>query len=656
MVHWVEHSHGSCEIGRKFNLGKRQMTSTDAKNEITYEQFREEWLSDISESNLSSLQKGRRFGAKLMSQWLDVTSDDDDFLILDGSGDGGIDIAYLKRTDADPAAQDSQSEEGDTWYIVQSKYGTSFSGYVTIVTEGQKVIQTLLGQNQHLSGDSSQLLAKLTAFRSQASPSDRIVLIFATTDPIDQEYRPALDTIKHDARDQVFENFDVEEVSLRTIWETLSFESTELSITVAGQFVEQYSGLLVGVVSLIDLFAFLRSYREATGNLDQLYEKNVRQFLGSRRKINRGIATTLDADPEKFGLYNNGITLVVSDYSRSTSGKTVTMNDPYVVNGCQTTRTIWQVLDGKLNSGGTGQDPSLDDWKERASRGSVVTKIVRSEQAEIAKITEFTNRQNSVREQDFIALQGDFQEWQRQMAEDNKIFLEIQRGGTDSRKAYEKQHPEESRYEDYVSAFDLIKVYGAGWLATPGMAFRANSPFVPGGSIYKCMTSRPDTDPSFGALDLFAAYKVKCVADGIGFGRNSNIPSRRLSRFLFYHVTMRMLEHVILLTPALKQAEVTPSALTEAVIKLSTLEAEEPFEKLAQAAVALIDQYLALGSLNTAQNEESYHGDMNGFLKADGLGTNSHSPLLAQSLAIQNAAFILSGGKDVVAKALLEDA
>ena len=633
------------------------MTLMDDPGSITYEQFREEWLRDLTEMDLSPLEKGRRFAAKLIAQWLDVTSDDDDFLILDGTGDGGIDIAYLKRTDADPGSQDGDSEEGDTWYIVQSKYGTAFAGYGTIASEGQKVIDTLMGQSERLSTDSQQLLKKLNTFQCQASHSDRIVLIFATTDPIPQASRPALDAIKLNAREQVYENFDVEEVSLRTIWEKLSIESSTLSVSVRGQFVEQYSGLLVGTVSLVDLFEFLKSFREETGNLDQLYEKNVRQFLGSRRKINKRIEATLHENPEKFGLYNNGITLVVSDYSRSLADDTVTMNDPYVVNGCQTTRTIWQVLDGKLNAGGTGDSPTEDNWNDRASKGGVVTKIVRSEEAEITNITRFTNSQNAVREQDFIALQGNFREWQRRMAEEYQVFLEIQRGGTESRRAYEKQHPEESHYADYINAFDMIKVYGAGWLASPGTAFRANSPFLPGGSVYNLITSRSEKESPFGVHDLYAAYNIKRLADGIGFGRNSNVPSRRQSRFLFYHIVLKMLANVILLSPELRHAAVTPSVLTAAVIKLSSPETKPQLERLGQGALGLIDQYLTPGGQHSAYVEESFmelhNGDMNAFLKADNLGNESHSPLLVQGLAIHNAAFDMSGGKGLVANALL---
>lgn len=623
----------------------------------TYEQFRAEWLVDIEESNLSPLDKGRRFAAKLVTQWLGVTSDDDDFVICDGSGDGGIDIAYLHRADTDVGARDDGSEDGDTWYLVQSKYGAAFAGADTILAEANKVINTLQGRNHNLSADSRQLLQKLDLFRQQRSATDRIVLVFATTDPISEQDRPALERVKIIGRQEIIPNFDVEEVSLPTIWEALGdVEMTRLSVPVKGQFVEQYSGLLVGTVSLMDLFDFLKAYQSKAGNLDQLYEKNVRQFLGSRRKINKGIANTLNDTPEKFGLYNNGITVVVSSYSKSSTDGEVTMHDPYVVNGCQTTRTIWQVLDGKLNAGGTGQDAASEAWKQRAGRGGVVTKIVSSDEAEIPNITRFTNRQNSVREQDFIALESGFQNWAAEMMRDYQIFLEIQRGGIEARKAWEKQHPEGQSFVDYVNAFDLIKVYGAGWLACPGLAFGKNAPFLPGGSVYESILTRPSGDDPFGTRDLYAAYKIKCAADAIGFGRSSTHPSRRQSRFLFYHIIMRMLGNVVLLTPQFRSPPVSESVLTDAVLLLASPNAEGAFAALCNAAIGLLDQYLTFGSDNSAHNEVSFmkihNGDLGAFLKAEKVGKESHSPLLVQALAIQNAAFNMSGGRERVAEAL----
>ena len=216
----------------------------------------------------------------------------------------------------------------------------------------------------------------------------------------------------------------------------------------------------------------------------QLYEKNVRQFLGSRRKINQGIAETLDDKPEMFGLYNNGITIVVSDFS-SMPDDSCMLYDPYVVNGCQTTKTIWQVLTQKLESGGTGQSESLERWRSLAERGVVVAKIVKSSSAEITEITRFTNSQNSVRAQDFVALRRDFRTWADSMAERYDLFLEIQRGGWESQKAFQNSHPSSRQFIEFANAFDLIKVYGAGWMREPGTAFGKNTPFLPGGTIFK---------------------------------------------------------------------------------------------------------------------------------------------------------------------------
>ena len=624
------------------------MTSVDAIEKPTYEQFCTEWLEELGIDDLNPFQRGVTFATNLVAQWLEVTTDDDDLIICDGSGDGGIDIAYLQRADADPDTIDDDSIEGDTWYLVQSKYGTSFTGSDAILQEGNKVITTLLGQTPHLSTVSQQLVDKLSQFQQQASDADRIVLVFATTDPIAPQDRDALERVKIVGREQVMPGFDVEELSLMTIWEALDdVEQPRLTVPLGGQFVEQSSGLLVGTVSLVDLFDFLKSYQSHTGNLDQLYEKNVRQFLGNRRKINKGIANTLNANPEKFGLYNNGITIVVSNYSKSPDGITVSVNDPYVVNGCQTTRTIWQVLDSKLNAGGTGQDKTTESWKERVKRGGVVTKIVRSDEAEIGDITRYTNSQNSVREQDFIALHSGFQKWRDDMGRDYRIYLEIQRGGIASQKAWEKQHPDAQVYEDYVNAFDLVKVYGAGWLDVPGVAFGKNPPFLPNGAVYQRMVSRSSAEPPFGARDLFAAYKVKCAADQIGFGRTAERPSRRQSRFLFYHIVMSMLGEIILLTPELHQPDVPPSSLTEAVIKLSNPDSKKQFDTLCEAAVGLLDSYLTAGSENSAHNEvsftETHNADLNAFLKAENLGKSSHSPLMVQQLALHNTAFGMPG-------------
>lgn len=616
------------------------MVMTPTPDKPTYEQFREEWLAEIEDANLSPLDKGLRFGAKLITQWLDVTTDDDDFDVCDGSGDGGIDIAYLRRADTDDL--DDNSEEGDTYYLVQSKYGTAFSGVTTIRDEGGKIIDTLQRQNLRLSEDSKRVMQKIEAFRQQKSDNNRIVLVFATLEPISEQDRRALDDIKIVGRERISDNFDVEDISLVTIWEAMVKDMLKsLSVNISGQFVDQEAGLLVGMVSLVDLFKFLVEYKTKTGNLDQLYEKNVRQFLGSRRKVNRGIVNTLNKNPKLFGLYNNGITIVVSNYLKSPADdNTVEVHDPYVVNGCQTTRTIWQVLDGKLYPDGSARSDALNEWREHVGQGGVIAKIVKSGEADIVDITRFTNSQNAVRAQDFIALETGFSDFASGMANSHNIFLEIQRGGTEARKAQEKQHPELQPFDDYVNAFDLIKVYGAGWLAAPGLAFGKNAPFLPKGSIYERIMFPQDSEVRFGARDLYAAYKIKCAADAIGFGRvaGRQRPSRGSSRFLFYYVVIELLRDVIRRTRQV--ADVPENSLTDAVHKLASPESKDAFVSLCDAAVEAIDEYLTEGGENCAYDELSFHNNLNTFLKSEQLGRNDQfAPLLRSLLATHNTLF-----------------
>lgn len=321
--------------------------TTDASlihNEVTFDEFREEWLQEFSEGEMSPFEKGLRFAYKLVTHWLDVNEDDEDLVVCDGSGDGGIDIAYLRRSDVDADndddTQDAQSINGDIWYLFQSKYGTAFQGRETILMDGQKIISTLTGHNDNLSEDSRKLLARIETFKQQASERDRIILVFVTDQSMSESDRIALGHIRVLGKEHIGELFDVEDVSLNTLWETrYTAPQPVLSLTINGKFVEPSSGLRVGTVSLIDLYYFLKEYRTKTGNLDQLYEKNVRQFLGGRRKVNKFIAETLQKTPELFGLYNNGITIVVSDFSANRIDDSCTLFAPYVVNGCQTTNT-----------------------------------------------------------------------------------------------------------------------------------------------------------------------------------------------------------------------------------------------------------------------------------------------------------------------------
>ncbi len=613
------------------------MDSATVQSEITFEQFCEEWLREFTESDVPPFEKGQRFAFKLVTQWLDVNEDDEDLVLCDGSGDGGIDIAYLRRAETSNDEQDSA--EGNTWYLIQSKYGTGFRGQETIVSEGLKVIATLSGDNDRLSEHAKQLVGRLKHFIKSASERDKLSLVFATSSPMSEDDRRALEEIRTLGSKQFPGLFDVEDISLQTIWEKGGEgHSSTLSLQIQGDFVEPSTGLKVGTITLTNLYKFLKTYREKTGNLDQLYEKNVRQFLGGRRKINNGIAQTLENEPQMFGLYNNGITIVVADFSAKPDGMLV-LYDPYVVNGCQTTKTIWNVLQQKLDSGATGGSKESESWRVNAERGVVVTKIVKGENAAQTKITRFTNSQNAVREQDLLALDSNFQAWKDNMESKYGIFLEIQRGGWDARKAFQSTHPSQKQFSESANAFDLLKVYGAGWLRWPGHAFGRSAPFLPGGNVFNQVTLSDPIDVD----DLYTAYRLQQSAGEFNFGRGASVPlSRRQTRFLWYFVVCDLLREVL----NWRNRDSSPKGLTRAFHALLDQGTQDAYQELLETGIEVIDQYLNEETENSVFSEKVFEGDLNAWLKSERLGRGEDTTYRLNTLLADYKRFMARSRRD----------
>lgn len=622
---------------------------TDVPYAIGLDAFRQEWLQEVTAGAPSTIELGRRFATKIVTQWLDNHEPGTDLVYCDGGGDGGVDLAYLDRGDD----QSSDNATGDSWYLVQSKYGSAFQGPTTLLTEGQKVIDTLDGKRSRLSSLAEGLMDRLQQFRRNASEQDRIVLTFATSATLDDDERRVLADLRAMGRARLGSLFDVESISIETIYQRVRDSEAsgepQVSISLSGHFVQSGTDLLVGSARLTDLYQFLKAYRDKTNDLDQLYEKNVRKFLGSRGRINKAIALTLNEAPDRFGLYNNGIAIVATDYGGSDLRTSVTLADPFIVNGCQTTRSIWEVFHRKLDAGGTGEDPELLRWRKRAEEGVVVVKVAKvgamNEQLSQA-ITRFTNSQNAVREKDFLALTGDFRTWQGMLAAEHGLYLEIQRGGWDSQRALQKQNPTAQQFTKSANAADLIKVYGAGWLGEAGMAFGKNPPFLPGGAVFKRIveTDLDDVGDVFGATDLWAAYLLQHAADEIGFGRGAET-SRRQTRFLFYVVFVDLTREIIVRSgrPA------TRSEITKAVAFLLGEHRPTEGQELLDRAIETIDSYMTKDTDNSVFDEpafvNTFNNDLNGFLKWEQLGkSEAVTPRFRQLLSVMKTAMGMRSG------------
>jgi len=97
-----------------------------------------------------------------------------------------------------------------------------------------------------------------------------------------------------------------------------------------------------GVIALVKLREFAKFIRDEKGDLRcGLFEANVRDYQGATQ-VNDEIRRTLaDKWPEDFWWLNNGITIVAGRKPMQT-GKTLTIEDPQIVNGLQISREIFR--------------------------------------------------------------------------------------------------------------------------------------------------------------------------------------------------------------------------------------------------------------------------------------------------------------------------
>jgi hypothetical protein len=148
----------------------------------------------------------------------------------------------------------------------------------------------------------------------------------------------------------------------------------------------------------------------------KLFEENVRDFLGVDADVNSEIAQTLSDDSKKsrFGLMNNGITIVAS--SVRPAGQKIYVRDFQIVNGCQTSNVL----------------ATLDD-KVDLSVSLMVKLIEANEPAVIDDIVRATNRQSKVEDAQFVStltVLRDLEQYfnARGTGEANRLFFERRKG------------------------------------------------------------------------------------------------------------------------------------------------------------------------------------------------------------------------------------
>jgi hypothetical protein len=577
--------------------------TTDLSNPaLSFDQFCEARRESVRDPLSDPLDKRRASVQSLLEGALGELNEAD-FGFVETGDSHGLDAFYLSL---------DENDEGATLFLARFVSPSDWPAQGRLVVqETSKILAALDSGRQHAPLE----WAPLFDWLEDAAWSRAVKIVFLSLHSLSMGELESLPNAAALASARLGLECTAENISLETLYEGQS--GVRVALRVASHDQSEAPQFLVGSVALLDLFEFLKSYESARGDLDRLYDKNVRLFQGKNRRPNKRMAQTLREEPHHFGLFNNGLTLVARGIERDKNG-VLTLVDPSVVNGCQTTRTLFDVLGEEFKS------PARDStqwraWHDQLKAGQVVVKIVRvaagedgSDDKLLEKITRSTNLQTAVKEKDFVALDEDFKRWKRELAA-HGIFLEILSGDITTQIARQKKSTfTEAKFAHFAKAFDLLKIYGAGWMNEPGAAWNQNFQFLPpSGRIFKAITG----DGAFRGDDLRAAFALQSAAIEHKFGKTGKtVPiSRAKTRYVFMRTALELLRRT------LRQNGLPDdhAACTRAILTLH--EHPASWAKFIREAVDVVDVYMNPNSGCSIAKEPGYAGDFNAFLKRDNL-------------------------------------
>lgn len=178
---------------------------------------------------------------------------------------------------------------------------------------------------------------------------------------------------------------------------------------------------------LAPVVSIYRLYREAIEKHYPIFDKNIREYLGNKG-INKGIYKTLQdsEDRKNFFYYNNGITIICDNMSKIETQSSdynlnaaFTVDNPQIVNGCQTVNSIYEYLKNV---------PSADLEREFKDTFVMLKLLVIDRNSEkeaklYRNIVKYNNSQNKIDEKTFVANTSTFLRLQEEFEKKGLLLL-----------------------------------------------------------------------------------------------------------------------------------------------------------------------------------------------------------------------------------------
>ena len=455
-------------------------------------------IRENAENSKNEVEKGNNFLQWVLTRVYEATEDDAADAIVDGANDLGID-AYLPVDFSD-----------NTIRLFQSKYGTSHS--LEAIAKFKEDSKRLLAKDvTKMRPELAQLVTKIK------EKNLKIKCCYVTDQKVDYQ-------------DDLVEVLDIDTI-IQRLWDRIKKPAAGKKSSIKLERMLRHDNTILGILKLRELTEFVNK------NRDYVFESNIRQWMQFKTTVNKGLRDTLQTNPGKFFYYNNGITIVVSDFEEL-GDNMIKLYAPQIVNGAQTSNSI------------------LDHSKRTKNlNGSMTVTIIKADdEQEQNNITKYRNSQNSVRGKDLVSLM-DFHKSIKSQLKNCGYFYEIQAGSFDTKtKSNQCQYEGDNTYNKYlpdnhkkvIVAKDAIQVLVAGTEQRPTEAYSSPAQFLPRGSKYDDVFNDNLKDDY---KVLLYPYLVKEYAKKVlKYGKKGGHKTKRYATLFYVAVYFRIMHRKILET------------------------------------------------------------------------------------------------------------
>lgn len=465
-------------------------------------------IKENAECAKNEVEKGHNFLHWVLTRVYEATEDDAADAIVDGANDLGID-AYLPVDFSDNKIR-----------LFQSKYGTSHS--MEAIAKFKEDVKRLL--KSEVTKIRPELAHLVTKIRDK---NLKVECCYVTDQEVEYE------------NEEYFEIIDIGEI-IQRLWSRIKKPAAGKKSTIKLEKMLGHENTILGILKLRELTEFISK------NRDYVFESNIRQWMQFKTNVNKGIRETLQNAPDKFFYYNNGITIVVSNFEEI-GNNSILLHAPQIVNGAQTSNSIVDRAKRTHN---------LD--------GSITVTIIRADDEEDQNnITKYRNSQNSVRGKDLVSLM-DFHKSIKSQLQNSGYFYEIQAGSFDSKtKSQQSELKGDVIYNKYlpdnhkkvIVAKDAIQALVAGIEQRPTESYSSPAQFLPRGSKYDDVFNEKLEDEY--RLLLYPYLVKEFAKNTLKYGKRGGHKTKRYATLFFVAVYFRILHKNILETKGDFKSDIT---------------------------------------------------------------------------------------------------